>query len=110
MKYFDIFQKYKDMEGWFGSKLVPTDRQILFAVYSYEDYSGAAFCLFKIGKTLYEAHCSHCSCNGLDYWDPEETSWEALAMRPNNGWGQEADKYLQNLVKTKGRVRVSKDS
>lgn len=105
MKYFDLFQNYEDMKQWFGSELVPTDRQVLFAVYSYEDYSGEAFCIFKIGRKLYEAHDAHCSCNGLENWNPEETSWEALAMRPNTGWGQEADKYLQELVKTNGESK-----
>lgn len=66
--------------------------EILLASYSYEDYSGSAFVLFRKDGKLFEVNGSHCSCYGLserDYmgnstesqWDPEETSKEALLKR-----------------------------
>lgn len=65
--------------------------EILLASYSYENYEGEAFVLFKRDGKLFEVHGNHCSCYGLseqDYsgsttsqWDPEETSVEALRKR-----------------------------
>ena len=65
--------------------------EVLLASYTYEDYSGSAFVLFRRDGDLYEVNGSHCSCYGLaeqDYcgtdrtqWEPEETSREALEKR-----------------------------
>ena len=54
--------------------------EILLASYTYEDYSGSAYVLFRKDGKLWEVHGSHCSCYGLeeDQWDPEETSLEHL--------------------------------
>jgi hypothetical protein len=82
MKYFELFTDYNSMiEQWNAGADAPTDEQVLFAYYSYEDYSGWAVCIFERDGILYEVHDSHCSCNGLENWNPEETSWGALAMR-----------------------------
>jgi len=72
-------------------------KKVLFASYSYRDYSGSAFVLFEKEGKLYEVNGSHCSCYGLGessytggggtQWKPEETSWEALALRK---WDNEA--------------------
>lgn len=52
------------------------------AWYGYGDYSGDSLVIFERGGKLFEVNGSHCSCNGLEeQWKPEETSWEALAMR-----------------------------
>ena len=65
----------------------PTEDEILFAYYVDENYSGDAFVLFEKNGKLFEVHGSHCSCYGLeDQWHPEETSWEALAIRPRTGY------------------------
>jgi len=65
----------------------PTDEQIVYAYYSYEDYHGTALVLFERDGTLYEVNGSHCSCMGLEeQWEPEETSWAALAARVGNNW------------------------
>lgn len=62
------------------------DEEILFAYYSYEDYSGHAFVLFRMDGKLYEVNGSHCSCYGLeDQWDPEETSVKLLRDRMDKG-------------------------
>lgn len=70
--------------------------EILLASYTYEDYEGEAFVLFRKDDKLYEVNGSHCSCYGLeaqDYsggnvttqWEPEETSVESLLKRLNEG-------------------------
>jgi hypothetical protein len=64
----------------------PTEREILYA--SYGGYEGWAFVLFKRKGKLYEVTGSHCSCYGLEgQWEPEETSWAALAIRTPSEYG-----------------------
>lgn len=71
--------------------------EILVASYSYEDYSGSAYVLFRRNGHLYEVHGSHCSCYGLSeygttQWQPEETTAEAILHRLNEGtWGKESE-------------------
>jgi hypothetical protein len=61
----------------------PTDAEILFAEYEISGYEGGAFVLFERDGKLYEVHGSHCSCHGLEgQWTPDDTTWAALAMRP----------------------------
>jgi hypothetical protein len=61
----------------------PTEDEIIFAAYEGGDYEGEAHVLFESDGKLYEVNGSHCSCYGLeDQWTPEETSWEALSIRP----------------------------
>lgn len=62
------------------------DATVHIAWYGYGDYSGSAFVLYEKNGKLYEVNGSHCSCNGLeDQWEPEETTWEALAHIVRNG-------------------------
>lgn len=61
---------------------------IVFAAYTYEDYSGSAFVLFMKDGKLYEVNGSHCSCHGLEgQWQPEETFMEAIRMRDVASYG-----------------------
>ena len=63
--------------------------KIYVAWYGTGSYDGTSFVLFKKDGKLYEVNGCHCSCYGLeDQWHPEETSWEALAMRT---WGTYSD-------------------
>lgn len=98
-KYFGSFHDREDMAGcfqvakrdWDDGKYYlvepipdsfPTEDEIIFASYGGRDYEGHALVLFEHDGKLYEVHGSHCSCFGLeDQWKPEETSWEAIAMR-----------------------------
>jgi hypothetical protein len=84
----DIFENVADVIGQFGAPADALDDcELLYAGYTYEDYSGSAFVLYRKGDKLYEVHGGHCSCNGLeDQWEPEETTVEALRMRPANSW------------------------
>jgi hypothetical protein len=61
--------------------------EILVASYSYENYEGSAYVLFRKGEKLYEVHAGHCSCYGLENtWEPEETTQEALQRQLEKGW------------------------
>lgn len=60
--------------------------EVLLASYSYENYEGDAFVLFRKDGKLFEVNAGHCSCHGLEgLWRPEETSIEALEHRLNKG-------------------------
>ena len=64
------------------------DTQILFASYTYENYSGSAFVLFRklSDSKLYEVNGNHCSCHGLEgQWKPEEVDITSLKHRLMNG-------------------------
>lgn len=59
-----------------------SEHEILFASYTYEDYSGSATVIFERGGKVYEVNGGHCSCYGLEgQWEAEETSWAALNAR-----------------------------
>jgi len=56
--------------------------KILFATYSYQDYSGDAFVLLENEGKLFEVNGGHCSCYGLEgQFDLSETTIEALQHR-----------------------------
>lgn len=58
---------------------------ILYAYYSYEDYSGDAYLLFIENNKIYEVDAGHCSCHGLEgQFKPEEVPIEVLYYRLNN--------------------------
>lgn len=60
--------------------------EILFAAYTYEDYSGDAVVLAQKDGKLFEVHGGHCSCYGLEgQWECEEVSGDALLKRLNEG-------------------------
>jgi len=65
--------------------------EILFAAYTYENYSGDAFVLFAKDGELYEVHSDHCSCYGLEgQWEPKKTMAEAVRLRlESKGYGIE---------------------
>ena len=76
---------------------------VLYATYTYEDYSGDAFVLFWRDGQLYEVNGGHCSCYGLEgQWEPEETTADALVHRIKHGqlgmsYG-DADVFGQKLL------------
>lgn len=77
--------------------------KVLLAWYGYGEYCGDSLVIFEKDSKLFEVNGSHCSCNGLEgQWQPDETSWKALAMRElsdHYGGGKEADEILKELVK-----------
>ncbi len=66
----------------------PTDKEIIHATYETPSYEGYAFVLYEHDGKLYEVSGSHCSCYGLEgQWEPEETSWAAIAIRKSTWSG-----------------------
>ena len=81
---------FKDVEDVIAQFAAPEDAltgaEVFFADYTYEDYSGSATVIFEKDGKLWEVNGSHCSCYGLEgQWQPEETSWEAIAIRGDEG-------------------------
>ena len=51
----------------------PQPDEVIYAGYTYEDYSGDAVVLYRNGEELFLVEGGHCSCYGLeDQWHPEE--------------------------------------
>ncbi len=79
-------QEFSDNEDIISNYAAPADAlegaTVYLAWYGYGSYDGQSLVVFEKNGILYEVNGSHCSCNGLEHqWKPEETSWEALAMR-----------------------------
>jgi len=80
---------YANVEVWIERKAKMKEAierwrpiNILFASYSYQDYSGDAFVLFERDGKLYEVNGGHCSCYGLEgQFEPEETDIDVLKHR-----------------------------
>jgi hypothetical protein len=59
---------------------------ILFASYTYQDYSGDAFVLYESGGKLFEVNGGHCSCYGLEgQWDSTEVTLPEMEHRLTKG-------------------------
>ena len=101
----DIAEEYSSSkEGKDAILLELNGATILLAWYGYGNYEGDSFVLFEKDGKLYENHGAHCSCYGLEgQWEPEETTWKALAMRDLSDsycdGSEEADRILKELVK-----------
>lgn len=95
--YFDLFNNNDDIIREFAISPEQLDGvEILYAYYSYWDYSGDTHVIFRKDGKLYEVNGGHCSCYGLeDQWKPEETTVKALLFRPNVA--KEAKEILQAL-------------
>lgn len=78
--------------------------KILLASYSYENYSGNAFVLFKKDGKYYEVNGSHCSCYRLEgQWEPEEVVLEELWNRitvGNLGFNSYCGNEFSNEIKS----------
>jgi hypothetical protein len=102
--YFGLFSDADEVTNNFNAPSGALDgAEVLLAWYEYEDYSGDAFVLYEKDGKLYEVNGSHCSCDGLeDQWDPEETTWEALAhiYRKGSRFGRDDDasRRLRELI------------
>lgn len=103
MKYIQEFKNDADILSQYSA---PDDAlsgaEVLLAWYGYGSYCGDSLVLFRKDGKLFEVHGSHCSCMGLEgQWEPEETTWTALAMRDLTGeceGSAEADAELKRLV------------
>ena len=74
---------------------------VLFANYGSWAYDGDAFVVFTRYGKLFEVNAYHCSCMGLErQWEPEQTTWEALAMRElgSDYYDQDAREFFAQLI------------
>lgn len=83
----DLFDDAGSVVTEFGA---PADAlegaEVLIASYSYEDYSGYAYVLYRKDGQFFETSGSHCSCYGLEgQWDPEATTPEEVVHRLQKG-------------------------
>jgi len=82
-KYYDEWTCWEDVKADCHEN-TPSEDEIVYAGYTYEDYSGDALVVFVRDGKIFENNDGHCSCHGLECWEPEETSVGALRMR--KGW------------------------
>lgn len=102
-----FIQEFKSVDDIIYQYQAPADAlngaTIYLAWYGYGDYEGSSLVVFEKDGKLYEVNGSHCSCYGLDgQWEPEETSWAALATRQISGYydgSAEAQAELDSVVK-----------
>ena len=89
MKYFDNFADHADVVKEFEIAAdAVSDAEILYAQYGNGSYDGCARGLFERDGKVFRVDGGHCSCHGLEgQWSPEETSWQAEAMRPREFYG-----------------------
>lgn len=81
-KYFGSWSCHADLVRDFHTTYLPSDAEILIAVYGSGSYSGDSFVLYEENGRLFENNAHHCSCYGLENgWGPEPTSFESLKMR-----------------------------
>ncbi len=73
---------------------------VIHAQYDYEDYSGNAHVIFVNNGVFYLVHDSHCSCHGLEDWNPEEITPEALLhiIREGKVYGLSGQEWLANVI------------
>jgi hypothetical protein len=84
--YFDCFTGVEDVIEQFSAPADALDNaEVFYANYTTPAYEGYATVVFEKEGVLYEVNGSHCSCYGLEgQWEPEVTSWEAIAMRDSD--------------------------
>lgn len=92
----DEFDVGEDQEKYIDSL------DIICAAYNCETYEGDAFVLFRKDGKLYEVNDSHCSCYGLQDFEPEETTKEALLLKGEDygvwsAYGDELKKIIEAL-------------
>lgn len=104
-----------DFEGAYGIERLTSEQiakydhvDVLLASYSYQNYSGDAFVLFrnKNDGKLYEVHGSHCSCYGLEgQWSEEFCDLDSLKHRVTKGYIG-LDDYSGNAFKDEIRQLI----
>jgi len=102
--YFGEFKDQEDLEEGYMT-LIPANQEVVYADYDcYEDdYSGnSTVLLYDYTKKKYLiVESSHCSCNGLQWDNPDETNLEAIKMMKNNELYSNALKFEVYLLNQK---------
>lgn len=94
------FSEYSGRER--AATLIPEPEQVILAAYTYEDYSGDAWVVYRQGTKFYEVNGGHCSCYGLEgQFDPEEyadaQTFLAVLERRNEAYGL-AGQYRAEVI------------
>lgn len=104
-KYLTEFKNADDViEQYHAPQDALKKAKVYLAWYGYGSYCGSSLVIFSKDGKLWEVNGSHCSCYGLEgQWQPEETSWEAIAKRDYSDrycdGGDEANAELQKIAK-----------
>lgn len=109
-KDFADYYSYDSDEDEKALKDFPEPEEVLLAAYSYEDYSGSAWVVFRNGDKYYIVSGGHCSCNGLEgQWEPEiyESAELLLSVLEKGGWYYGVEKKYVEEVKEKLRKRIN---
>lgn len=100
--FFDQFENEQDVLSNFGvTKNDLKGCEIIFAYYTYEDYSGEALVILRHPQTgvFYEVNGGHCSCYGLEeQWEMEETTLDAMLKRSTPFFNEVVKSYIQNHI------------
>lgn len=98
--YHENFNKWKDVQEAYSMEMKKPE-QVLLAYYSYEDYSGSSYVIYREGDKYYFNYGGHCSCHGLeDQWDPTEfNSKEEFVAYMEKTKYYDAKDLLEKLVK-----------
>ena len=90
--YRNDWKNWQDVASDFRTT-VPEPEEVIFADYTYEDYSGNAVVVYRQGDRYYVVDGGHCSCYGLeDQWKPEEyASLDILIGALSKGWLRNSD-------------------
>ena len=97
--FLDLFSGGKESIAYeFNISLTELEgKHFLVADYSYENYSGEAYCLFIEDGKIYEVSAGHCSCYGLEgQFEPEHVPIEVLYHRLENKLYN--SHYLTNIL------------
>jgi hypothetical protein len=87
-RYFGEWGDWEDILSAFAFQKQMKEPEVIYAYYSYEDYSGTGVVIYKLDDKYYLVEGSHCSCNGLEgQWEPTEyENKEELLMLLNKSW------------------------
>lgn len=77
--------------------------EILFAYYTYEDYSGESLVILKdADHQFYEVNGGHCSCYGLEgQWEVEPTTMDAMMKRNTPFFNEVVKTYISKHILNK---------
>lgn len=112
--FFDQFDSVEDVLSQFSitkSDLKGCD--VVFAYYTYEDYSGDALVILRDPNdgVFYEVNGGHCSCYGLEgQWEMEETTMDVMMQRSTPFFDEVVKCYIQQHLLTQEVENVSNNA
>lgn len=84
------FQSVDDVMGAWG-RTPPDGAEMVYANYDVWSYEGNGRIVYTIGEEVYVVEDWHCSCRGLEVWEPKPTT---RAMLATLSWVQEDAELL----------------